>query len=66
MDHFTKKEAAKRMATTPTHVVHRAPIRCSRSSRGAGAGASGGDWALTAAPGTASAVALQAGDGRGS
>ena len=49
MDHFTKKEAAKRMAITPTQVVQRAPMRCSRSSLGAGRGG-GGAAAWTAAP----------------
>src|SRR6266700_3508578 len=38
MDHFTANDAAKRMATTPIQVAQRPPIRCSRSSRGDGAG----------------------------
>ena len=66
MDHFTKKEAAKRMATTPTQVVQRAPMRCSRSGLGAGAGAGGGAAAWTAAACTEGAAAVHAGDGRGS
>src|SRR5262244_1489284 len=51
MESFTAKAAAKRMATTPTHVVQRAPMRCSRFgvdaeagvTTGVGPGAIGGD-----------------------
>ena len=48
MDHFTANDAAKRMATTPTQVAQRPPIRCSRSSRGDGAGPDGAGAGATA------------------
>ena len=41
-DHLRKKPIPNRMATTPTHVAQRAPIRCSRSSDGRATGVSTG------------------------
>src|SRR5215468_6484913 len=55
MESFTANAAAKRIATAPTHVVQRAPIRCSRLSpavggmTGAGSGTAGGGVAGAAA-----------------
>src|SRR5215468_4244731 len=42
MESFTANAAAKRIATAPTHVVQRAPIRCSRLGPAAGGIAGGG------------------------
>src|SRR5262245_30749979 len=70
IESFTAKEAAKMMATTPTQVVHRAPMRCSRlrgvarmATAGAGSGTDAGADASTTASRTADSVVPQAGAG---
>src|SRR6267142_5639080 len=63
IDHFTAKDAAKRMATTPTQVAQRAPIRCSRSSRDGGAGSGGAAACATASRIEVAAAASAGADG---